>query len=109
VELGAEQLDRWWVAVSRAMSFRDRVGDQRFADISFADLQVDPVDALGAAYERIGIEFSGASRDAVTGWAKSHEPGAHGQHSYDLADFGLEADQVRERFAPYLESYDAVA
>ena len=46
---------------------------------------------------------------AVTSWAKSHEPGAHGRHSYDLADFGLEADQVRERFAPYLDSYDAVA
>ena len=65
--------------------------------------------ALGAAYERIGVEFPAASRDAVTSWAKSHEPGAHGQHSYDLADFGLEADQVRERFAPYLDSYDAVA
>ena len=40
------------------MDFRDRVGDDRFADISFADLQVDPVGALEAAYGRIGIEFS---------------------------------------------------
>ena len=46
-ELGAEQLDRWWEAVSRAMDFRARVGDDRFADLSFADLQVDPVGALG--------------------------------------------------------------
>ena len=108
-ELGAEQLDRWWEAVLRAMDFRKRLGDDRFADLSFADLQVDPVSALGAAYERIGIEFDGRSRDAVTAWAMDHEPGAHGQHSYSLADFGLEADQVRERFAPYLETYDADA
>jgi len=108
-ELGAEQLDRWWQAVSRAMDFRDRVGDDRFADLSFADLQVDPVGALGAAYARIGVEFSDASREALTSWAGNHEPGVHGRHTYDLADFGLEADQVRERFAPYLESYDAVA
>ncbi len=108
-ELGAEQLNRWWEAVSRGMDFRARVGDDRFADLSFADLQVDPVGAIRTAYEQIGIEFPAASRDAVSSWAQSHEPGAHGTHAYDLADFGLDADQVRERFAPYLESYDAIA
>jgi len=108
-ELGAEQLERWWLAVSRAMDFRARLGDDRFADLSFADLQVNPVSAMQEAYERIGIEFSDTSRAAVNTWATTHEPGSHGRHSYDLAEFGLSADQVRERFAPYLESYDAVA
>jgi hypothetical protein len=107
-ELGVEQLERWWTAVSRAMDFRRRVGDDRFADISFADLQGDAVGALTAAYEQIGIGCTNASRDALAGWATSHEPGAHGQHSYDLSDFGLAADQVLERFAPYLEAYDAL-
>lgn len=108
-ELGAEQLERWWLAVSRAMDFRARLGDDRFADLSFADLQLNPVSAMEEAYERIGIEFSDTSRAAVSTWATTHEPGSHGRHSYDLAEFGLSADQVRERFAPYLESYDAVA
>jgi hypothetical protein len=70
---------------------------------------VNPVSAMEEAYERIGVEFSDTSRAAVSTWATTHEPGSHGQHSYDLAEFGLSADQVRERFAPYLESYDAVA
>ncbi len=108
-ELGTEQLERWWLAVSRAMDFRARLGDDRFADLAFADLQVNPVSAMEEAYERIGVEFSDTSRAAVSTWATTHEPGSHGQHSYDLAEFGLSADQVRERFAPYLESYDAVA
>ncbi len=107
LELGAEQLDRWWTAVSRAMEFRGRVGEDRFADLSFADLQVDPVGALGRALDQIGIGFPESSRDAVTGWAGSHEPGSHGQHTYTLADFGLNADQVHERFGPYMDSYDA--
>ena len=108
-ELGAEQLERWWLAVSRAMDFRARLGDERFADLSFADLQLDPVSAIGAAYEKIGIEFSDTSRAAVRAWAATHEPGSHGRHSYDLADFGLSADRVHERFAPYLDAYDAIA
>ena len=107
LELGPEQLDRWWLAVSRAMDFRSRVGDERFADLSFADLQVDPVGALATAFEQIGIAFGDASRHAVAGWATSHPPGSHGQHTYELADFGLEPDQVRRRFAPYMDTYDA--
>ena len=106
MELGPEELERWWLAVSRAMDFRARVGDDRFADVAFGDLQVDPVGALGAAYERIGLPFRDASRQAVTGWAESHEPGSHGHHTYDLADFGLEPEQVRRTFGPYLERFD---
>ena len=61
LELGAEQLDRWWTAVSWAMEFRTRVGDERFADLSFVDLQSDPVGALGSALDHIGIGFPRAS------------------------------------------------
>jgi hypothetical protein len=107
-ELGAEQLERWWVGISRAMDFRSQVGDDRFADLAFADLQVDPVGALGTALDHIGVGFPSSSREAVLQWATGHKPGSHGQHSYDLADFGLDAEQVRRRFAPYLDTYEAV-
>ena len=91
VELGAEQLDRWADGVSRAMDFRERVGDDRFADVAFADLQRDPIGALARAYGEIGLEFSEATEKAVRGWAGGHEPGAHGRHAYELSDFGLDA------------------
>jgi hypothetical protein len=105
LELGVEQLERWWLGVSRAMDFRSRTGEERFADVAFADLQTDPIGALSAAYERIGIAFPESSRRAVAAWAGGHEPGAHGTHTYDLADFGLGAEQIRKRFAPYLEAF----
>jgi hypothetical protein len=106
VELGAEELDRWWVAVRRAMEFRDRVGDGRFADVSFADLQSDPLTALADGLTQIGLPFDERSRAAVLQWATTHEPGSHGTHSYELSDFGLEPDQIRERFAPYYDAFD---
>ncbi|HMK63515.1 MAG TPA: sulfotransferase [Acidimicrobiales bacterium] len=105
VTLGPEQLERWWLAVSRAMEFRSRVGDDRFSDVAFDDLQTDPVEALGTAYARIRVPFTEASRTAVTRWAGSHEPGTHGRHDYSLTDFGLEPDQVRRTFAPYLDRF----
>ncbi len=109
LELGTEELDRWWTAVERAMEFRARTGDERFADVSFGDLQSDPVGALAGALERIGLPFSERSRASVSAWAGTHEPGSHGTHSYQLGDFGLDPDRIRERFAPYYAAFDVQA
>jgi sulfotransferase family protein len=106
-ELGPEQTARWSEGVRRAMDFRARVGDERFADVAFASLQTDPIGALAASYERIGLEFSDRSRAAVARWAGQHEPGSHGSHSYALSDFGIDADAVREKFASYIAAYGA--
>ena len=108
-ELGAEQLDSWVEAVRRAMDFRRRMGDDRFADVSFADLQTDPVRTLQNSYESLGLTFTDDSLQAVTQWAHGHRPGSRGTHEYDLADFGLTPEGVRERFADYLATYDASA
>jgi hypothetical protein len=109
VELGAEQLDSWAEAVRRAMDFRKRVGDERFSDVAFADLQSAPVHTLKSSYESLGLAFSEAAAGAVEQWAAEHKPGARGVHDYQLADFGLTAEGVRERFADYLDTYDATA
>ena len=105
VELGAEQVDRWWMAVERAMEFRQRVGEDRFADISFRDLQSDPVGALAGGLEQLGLPFDRHSRTAVEAWAGSHEPGMHGTHTYELSDFGLDPGRIRDRFAPYYAAF----
>lgn len=107
VELGREQVESWVEAVRRAMDFRNRVGDDRFADVSFADLQNDPVRTLHAGYEALGLTFSDATLQAVRRWSEDHPPGARGAHDYDLADYGLTPHGVRERFADYLATYDA--
>ena len=106
-ELGAEQLDSWAEAVRRAMDFRQRLGDSRFADVAFADLQHDPVGTLRAGYASLGLTFSQDSERAVEQWAGEHKPGSRGAHDYELSDYGLTPEGVRERFADYLRTYDA--
>lgn len=108
-ELGAEQLDAWAEAVRRAMDFRARTGDERFVDVSFADLQTDSVATVENAYERLGLEFSAGARARVGAWAEDHRPGSRGEHVYELADYGLTPDGVRERFGDYLATYEATA
>jgi len=106
-ELGAEQVDSWVEGVRRAMDFRNRAGNDRFADVSFAALQTDPVHTLRTSYESLGLNFTDATLNSVKQWAEGHKPGSRGAHDYDLADYGLTPEGVRERFADYLAAYDA--
>jgi hypothetical protein len=91
------------------MDFRKRVGEERFSDVAFADLQSDPVNTLRETYESLDLVFSDAAAGSVEQWAAEHKPGARGAHDYELADFGLTPAGVRERFREYLDTYDATA
>ena len=108
-ELGAEQLAWWAKGVLRAMDFRTEFGDDRFVDVSFADLQSDSVATVSGAYDKLGLDFTDAARDKVRQWADGHRPGHRGTHDYELADFGLTEAQVRDAFGDYLATYDASA
>ncbi|WP_137146269.1 sulfotransferase [Mycolicibacterium sp. CR10] len=109
VELGAEQLAWWAEGMKRAMEFRKKFGDDRFVDVSFADLQTDSVGTVARSYEQLGLEFTDAARAKVIEWAGEHKPGQRGMHSYELSEYGLTQEQVREAFGDYLSTYDATA
>jgi hypothetical protein len=108
-ELGAEQLAWWAEGTRRAMSFRTKFGDDRFVDVSFADLQTDAVDTLARSYEQLGLRFTDSARARVQEWADGHKPGQRGTHNYELSDYGLTPEQVREAFSEYVAIYDASA
>jgi Sulfotransferase family len=105
VGLGAEQVELWTEALRRAMEYRDKVGEERFADISWADLQSDPVSELGRAYQKLGLDFSAEAQRRMEEWRAANPPGARGAHEFSLDDFGLSADLVRERFGFYLDRF----
>jgi hypothetical protein len=64
---------------------------------------------LQSSYTSLGLTFSDATARSVERWAYDHKPGSRGSHDYDLADYGLTPEGVRERFAEYLATYDATA
>ena len=104
-ELGAGQVALWAEAVRRAMDFRARVGEARFADVDFGALNSEPLSTVTAAYGRLGLELGPAGRASVQRWAAAHPAGAQGVHEYALDDFGLHPDGVRAHFGPYLERF----
>lgn len=105
-ELGVQQVELWSEAIRRAMAFRDRVGDERFADVAFEDLNADALSTVERAYGRIGLELSAEAGRRMQMWAAANARGSHGSHEFSLEDFGLHADEVHERFGEYMQHFD---
>jgi sulfotransferase family protein len=103
--LGPQQVDLWSEALRRAMAFRQNVGEQRFADISFSSLNADPVTTVADAYERLGLDLSPEAARRMAAWSNDNAQGTHGRHRYALEDFGLSTDAVDDTFRFYTDRY----
>jgi hypothetical protein len=97
--IATQQIDLWVEALRRGKAFREMAGEDRFADVHQEDLERDGVGAVRDAYERLGMKLGRGAAEAMRGWLAEHPRGAHGSHSYDLSEFGIDAETVRARFA----------
>jgi hypothetical protein len=90
------------LALDRGLATRDRDTDAaRHIDVDYRSLMADPVATVGALCDRLGLEFDDASRRAVQQWLEDHPQDQHGVHRYSAAEFGLDPDRLRARFAFY--------
>jgi len=103
VYFGRHVADLWDVALRRFIAFRDRVGEARFHDIAFDDLQADPLGAIRGLYDWLGEELTPATVAAMEAWwaGNEEERAQTTPHRYDPRDFGLDPDELAERFAYY--------
>ncbi len=92
-------------SVRRINTFRDAHPEHLIHDVQYADLVQSPVETVEQIYDACGSTLEPAARDAIAAYVESHPKGKFGSHRYDLAAFGLDADALRERFAPYVARY----
>jgi len=107
---GRHCVDDWDVALRRFLAFRDRVGEARFYDIAFDELQGDPIGTVRGLYDWLGEELTPETAAAMQTWwdGSQDDRSAGGGHHYTPEEFGLDADELRERFAYYSERFPFV-
>ena len=105
-ELGTQQAALWSEALRRAMAFRQKVGEDRFADIAFAPLNADPAATVGSAFRRLGLELSPEASQRMGDWSAEHAQGSRGVHEYAVEDFGITAGAVHDSFRFYTDHFD---
>jgi len=97
--IGADQLELWARGLEEFTAARARHDQAQFLDIDYADFTADPVGTVESVYAHFGLTYSGAAADAIRALrAAAGRDAARPVHRYSLADFGLTAGQVTERF-----------
>jgi hypothetical protein len=93
-------------SVKRIEAFRAAHPEHPIVDVQYADLVRDPLRTVEDLYAACGEELDGGARDRIAAYVNAHPKTEFGTHGYDLAEFGLDADELAERFAGYVDSYD---
>jgi Sulfotransferase family len=92
-------------SIDRIDAFRRARPDHPVVDVQYDTFVRAPIDTVAAIYDELGEPMRDGVRAAMTAYVDANPRGALGAHGYDVRDYGLDPDQIRERFAGYVERY----
>jgi hypothetical protein len=102
--IGRLNVEHWSLGMERALTFRAGGVEDRFYDIDFRAMQDDPIGEVNGLYAWLGAPLGAEFEARMQSWwehaAAEREPSSHA----DPVAFGIDFDEVRPRFAPYVES-----
>lgn len=93
-------------SMARIEGFRAAHPERTIVDVQYADFVTDPVGTVASIYREVGDELDDTGAEAVAAYVDAHPRGEFGAHRYDVAEYGLDAGELAERFAAYTTRYD---
>ena len=97
--IGADQLELWARGLEEFGAARAKYSPAQFLDVDYAEFTADPARTIESVYEHFGLDYSDAAAATIRALSAEASQGAsRPAHRYSLADFGLTAEQVGERF-----------
>jgi hypothetical protein len=101
LEVGRQQVDQSELWFRRAAQFRSSAtaAAVTFVDIDYDAFIAGPADVLRRIYAAADMDTPADVDGFVADYHRAHPRDAHGQHRYTPADFGIDPDELRERFA----------
>jgi hypothetical protein len=101
IEIGREVLANAAANLDAAESYRDRDPSIHILDVQYDDLVGDPLGTLEKIADMVDLRLSAGCRKRVRTHLASSERGRHGPHLYDLATYGIRAEEVARLFGGY--------
>jgi hypothetical protein len=102
---GRKAIDLQHAAVEKAMRARAEIGEDQFIDVSYHDVMAGPVETVRRIYEACGLEMSDEHAARIRDWLAEHKQTKHGVHKHSPEEFGMDADEINERFSAYRERF----
>jgi hypothetical protein len=104
--IGAYWADLLAVMLERCRLDRDLLPSDQSIDIRFDDFMADPSGTIDQIYRLADQPMDAPARAAITDYIDTHGRSRHGGLIYDLADFGLDAGELRQRMIDYTDRFD---
>ncbi|MFS0896441.1 sulfotransferase family protein [Mycolicibacterium litorale] len=99
-QIGADSMETWSRGLERFTAERAKRDPAQFYDMDYFEFINDPVAEVERIYRHFGLPYTDAARHAMTASHADSQKGPRApKHTYSLADYGLTAEQVKERFA----------
>ncbi|GGC15963.1 sulfotransferase [Novosphingobium endophyticum] len=103
----ARETVKWAHAVRSADAVREQHPGQ-VIDVVHSDFHRDPAGVIARIYDFVDMDIPGDIEAAMAQRIEEKPELSHGKHRYDIADFGMTAEQVREAFGDYVERFDLI-
>jgi hypothetical protein len=103
--LGRHLADVRVECLRRLMAFRDDGNEDRFFDIGFYDMAADPMGQIRKLYAWLGDDLSDLAAERMQTWWNENSAERQGARKYDPARYGVDAEDLRQRFAFYHDRY----
>jgi hypothetical protein len=104
-DLGPVVMDFYAESLERGLASRDQQDPDRFVDVTHDDFVDDSLGVVARIYDHFGMGVSQAAQRSFDEHVTANPKNKHGAHEYSLDEYGLDADEVRARFAPYIERF----
>jgi hypothetical protein len=93
-------------ACDRALDARTRLPAGQVTDVTFTESVADPIGTAGRILSAFDLDLTDESVAAMEAWIEQdRKREALPVHRYSAEDFGLSADQIRERFTDYSRTF----
>jgi hypothetical protein len=108
--LGPNESRRWLDGTQRMMALGDDAGfPEPVCHIHHMDLISDPIHTVEAVYQHFGLTPTPAMASAIQNYVTAKPKGGYGEHSYRFEDHGLNEQEERAKFRPYMVRFGVTA
>jgi len=105
MEIGRKMVETFELMIARQAAYREQHGRDAIFDILYAEQVRDPLGTMRKLYNHFDEELSPRASANMQAYLKAKPKNRFGKHVYDLADYGLTAGEIRERFAGYCADF----
>ena len=100
-----EAIQYWSETMEKFLQERDQLANERICDVDYEQIRRDPFSAIRQIYSHFGWSLSRETEQRMCVLTAKLTRNNHGNHRYDLSQFGFAPGEVFSAFAPYCERF----